>query len=113
MSKILINILGTEYRVKYQEQEDNPKFDEVDGYIDNATKEIYIMIQKSDKNSVSNTSYHQDCVLKHEIIHAFLYESGLDTQTNGCDSWATNEEMVDWFAIQFDKIQQVFKQLNI
>ena len=108
-----INILGTEYKIIYQMQEDNPKFDEVDGYVDNTTKEIYIMIQRSDKSSVKNIKHYQDHILKHEIIHAFLYESGLDAQTHNCDSWATNEEMVDWLAIQFNKIQKVFKELKI
>ena len=35
-------------------------------------------------------------VIRHELVHAFLFESGLSV-----NSWADNEEIVDWIAIQF------------
>lgn len=38
--------------------------------------------------------------MRHELIHAFLGESGLRSDSE----WAENEEMVDYFAIQFEKI---------
>lgn len=50
--------------------------------------------------------------LRHEIIHAFLNESGLTSSSNGVDCWAKNEEMVDWIAIQYPKIKKVFQQLG-
>ena len=40
-------------------------------------------------------------------------ESGLDSNSNSADSWATNEEMVDWFAIQSPKIFKVFNELKL
>ena len=47
-------------------------------------------------------------------MHAFLNESGLQSAANACDgSWARNEEMVDWFAIQSPKIYKVFAELDI
>jgi predicted SprT family Zn-dependent metalloprotease len=50
-------------------------------------------------------------VMRHEIVHAFLYESGLGYSTHipNC-AWAVNEEMVDWIAIQTPKMAKVFKQ---
>ena len=52
--------------------------------------------------------------LRHEIMHAFLNESGLSDSSNRFDSaWAKNEEMVDWFAIQSPKIFKVFVELGI
>ncbi len=47
--------------------------------------------------------------LRHEIVHAFLHESGLSFNANGTDCWAKNEEMVDWFAIQGPKIYKAWK----
>ena len=47
------------------------------------------------------------------IIHAFLLESGLDSNSNSADSWAVNEEMVDWFAIQSPKIFKLFNKLEL
>lgn len=53
-------------------------------------------------------------VLRHEIFHAFLDQSGLRWNTeNSVNGWATNEEMVDWLAIQSPKIFKVFKELKI
>lgn len=56
--------------------------------------------------------------LRHRIIHAFLYESGLcdakfkDSIFN-IKSWTENEKMVDWLAWQFPKIAKVFDELGI
>ena len=43
-------------------------------------------------------------MIRHEIIHAFLYESGMKECSSATQSWVENEEMVDWFAIQIPKI---------
>jgi len=51
-------------------------------------------------------------VLRHEIIHAFLYESGLYGSSLSSDRWALNEEMVDWLAIQFPKILKAFEDVG-
>ena len=52
--------------------------------------------------------------LRHEIVHAFLFESGLSSNTHGIyGAWAENEEMVDWIAIQSPKIFKVFQELEI
>lgn len=50
--------------------------------------------------------------IRHEIIHAYLAESGLSGSANGINCWAMNEEMVDWFAIQFPKILETFEKLD-
>ena len=106
----MINVLGTEYKIKencnidtYSALKDN------EAYTDHTTKEIIISEYSKDDNSVSDLQNHINKVKRHEIIHAFLYESGLDCNTD----WATNEEIVDWFAIQYPKISKIFKKLNI
>lgn len=43
--------------------------------------------------------------LRHEIIHAFFEESGLD-------EYSENEELVQWLAIQFPKLVDTFEQIN-
>ncbi len=53
-------------------------------------------------------SVYKNEVARHEIIHAFLSESGLKS----CSSWATNEEMIDFFAIQFPKIVKVMDKIE-
>ena len=52
--------------------------------------------------------------LRHELIHAFLNESGLSDSSNCYEgAWTKNEEMVDWFAIQSPKIFEVFKEVSV
>ena len=65
---------------------------------------------ESDRNSVENLEEYKKNVLRHEIIHAFLYESGLQNNSACGGAWAQNEEMIDWIAIRFSKIQKAFKE---
>ena len=95
-----IDILGTEYKVMFLGESDDSRLYKKDGYIDTSTKEIVVrddFIETTD--SLRDLESYQEKVLRHEIIHAFLHESGL---SGNCD-WAT-EECVDWFAIQYGKI---------
>lgn len=48
--------------------------------------------------------------LRHEITHAFLFESGLEDNSNEADAWARNEEMVDWIAFQGPKIYAAWQE---
>lgn len=53
------------------------------------------------------------CTLRHEVVHAFLNESGLQWNSFAPEkAWAKNEEMVDWFAIQAPKIFKVYQELG-
>ena len=54
-----------------------------------------------------------ESTVRHEIIHAYLMESGLNSSANSVDCWARNEEMVDWFAIQFPKLLKTFRELGV
>ena len=95
-----IDILGTEYKVMFLGESDDSRLYGKDGYVDTSTKEIVVrddFIETTD--SLRDLQSYQEKVLRHEIIHAFLHESGL---SGNCD-WAT-EECVDWFAIQYEKI---------
>ena len=51
-------------------------------------------------------------VLRHEIIHSYLEESGLAASSNMSSAWAHNEEMVDWLAIQSPKIFVTFQEVG-
>ena len=52
--------------------------------------------------------------LRHEIIHAFLNESGLRYDAKeSFGPWTQNEEMIDWFAIQSPKIFKVYEELKL
>ena len=107
-----INILGTDYLVKELPEGEDRRLEECTGYCDQYTKTIVVNnceTLKDDVMAVGNIEEFKKRVLRHEIIHAFLCESGLQT----CSEWAENEEMVDWFATQFSKIEKVFQEIGL
>ena len=84
-----------------------------DGYHAGFTKEIVIKERELYKGMCGDDGDKeiQWNVLKHEIIHAFLYESGLDSNSfSYSGAWAVNEEMVDWLALQWEKIDYVMSE---
>lgn len=102
-----INILGTEYTIEEKELQDQ----EIDGFCDNTLK--LIVIRSDNANKVGDFIFLQKKVLRHEIIHAFLYESGLQCNWQHFEQFGQDETTVDWFAIQSPKIFKVFQELNI
>lgn len=105
-----INILGTDYKVEYLTKEQDEKLKECDGYCDDTIKEcvIYDCLKPDPMSKADLIKYRDKCV-RHELIHAFLFESGL-----ACNSaWADNEEMVDWIAYQFPKMLKAFQDAKV
>lgn len=116
MQDFKVNILGSEWSVKFGNEEEYPNLAEMDGYTDPSTREIVVDDMKASQGQIgakADLKSYQKQVVRHEIIHAFLLESGLDSNSNSADSWAVNEEMVDWFAIQSPKIFKVFNKLEL
>lgn len=110
-----INVLGTNYKIFFKNEQQEERLEVNWGFCDFHTKEIYVRddIDKESKDSCKNLIDFKNKVLRHEILHAFLYESGLRENSDKAPSWAENEEMVDWFAIQIPKIVKIYKELNI
>lgn len=116
MQDFKVNILGSEWNVKFGNEEEYPNLKEMDGYTDSSTKKIIVDDMKASQGQIgakSDLGSYQKQVVRHEIFHAFLSESGLESCSNKTESWATNEEMVDWFAIQSPKIFKVFNELEL
>lgn len=116
MQDFKVNILGSEWSVKFGNEEVYPNLTNVDGYTDLSIREIVVDDMKALQGQIgakADLESYQKQVVRHEIIHAFLLESGLDSNSNSADSWAVNEEMVDWFAIQSPKIFKVFNEYNL
>ena len=106
-----VNILGSEYTIKYDvPYEQMPEGS--DGIMDYSIKTIKIAELVQEKDSVRDLQLYMKQVVRHEIIHAFLYESGLWSNSNSSDCWALNEEMVDWFAKQFPKLAAAFREVD-
>ena len=99
-----VNILGTTYTMYLETTtEEEPRLKRMDGFLDFSTKEIYIQKFEPDEDSIKDLKSYEKQVIRHEIIHGYVFESGLKGNSLGVDAWANNEEMTDFFAIQFPK----------
>lgn len=105
-----IKILGTDYKLILKNENEDPAFKECGGYRDAFAKEIVVADYKPNGDPMETKSLPEVIRLntRHEIIHAFLGESGLLKNTE--NDWASNEEMVDWIAIQGPKIYAAWKE---
>ena len=109
---VVVDILGTEYSIHKQSAKENSKLEDNNGICEQYSKKIILNTleeEKQDVMCVENVEEFEKKVLRHEIIHAYLGESGLRSSSE----WAENEEMVDWFAIQLPKIFKTFKELDV
>lgn len=114
-----VNILGNEYKIevhKWGEDELLKNYSR-SGYT--CDSEPTIVIADFDDTEIFEFHSEKDKdlytkkILRHEIIHAFLTNSGLDSCSFKSNSaWAENEEMVDWIAIQFPKMQKAFEEVG-
>lgn len=114
-----VNILGTEYTIETHKISEDKFLEDnhLAGYCAEETKRIVIADMSEEKYfdlDENEQKIYRKKTLRHEIIHAFLNESGLsdDASTPAC-AWAKHEEMVDWIAIQFPKIAAVYQELEI
>ena len=103
-----VNVLGTVYEIKYV-----PSLDGRGGETDFYTKIIRISEQEDvpAEYKTDNLKEMQRHVLRHELIHAFLFESGMDQSSAAHEAWAVNEEMIDWMAIQMPKIMAAYERV--
>lgn len=105
-----VNILGTEYIIEFSSPADNEMLRQRNGYCDKTTKKIVIDADSSGSD-LGNYSVFLKKLLRHEIIHAFFDESGL-AENYEHPEIGVEETMVDWIAIQFPKMLEVFQQAD-
>lgn len=108
MEMTRINVLGTEYTLKVCSEDEEPRLSGCDGLCDETVKELLVESYSKDQGDPTckaNLLIQTNKVKRHEIIHAFLFESGLAENSE----WAQIEEMVDFFAIQSPKLFEAFK----
>lgn len=106
----VVTVLGVPYAIHEGTTVDFPALKDCDGYCDTSTKEIVVSDMSESAgfpDAKGDLARYQRKVIRHELVHAFLFESGLSV-----NSWADNEEIVDWIAIQFPKLQAGFNAVN-
>ena len=108
MMSVEVDILGSTYSIIKSDKVNDGKLESLAGYCDSSVNQIVINTFKPDTMSIADLDHFEKEVVRHEVIHAFLNESGL-----GDNSWGCNEEVVDWIALQFPKIMKVFNELDV
>ena len=103
-----IYILGNEWTIKKQPESENTLLKDYSGYCDWTVHEIVLDSEMT--GNLSNMDAYEKKVLRHEIVHAFLLECGLDECSGEIEAWARNEEMVDWFARMGEQIYRVWQE---
>ena len=106
-----VHILGTEYTIKEQSESENELLKGCDGYCDWTTR--VIVVEREMVGNLEDMEAYIRKVLRHEIVHAFLLESGLHECSGETESWASNETMVDWIARQGEKIYAAWREAGV
>ena len=105
-----MTILGAEWLIEYKTVETDENLKESDGYCDKTTRRIVIDGDIVKSSNLGKPEKYLNKVLRHEIVHAFLFESGLAESSVWNDPHA--EQLVDWIAYQGMKICECWKQAN-
>ena len=109
MIKQALNILGTEYTLCIASQQEEPALEKVDGFCDHTSKRLVVIAEDREAAPAAFDDFtaYQRKVMRHEIIHAFLNESGL--RENWEHRVGHDETYVDWIAVQFPKLARIFE----
>jgi hypothetical protein len=105
-----IDILGTKYTVQVLPKTEDKFLEQVDGYCDKTSKKIVVKA-KDETCELEDFEIYKKTCLRHEIIHAFLFESGLHENFKH-EPWGHDETVVDWIAVQFPKLLKAFKAVD-
>lgn len=98
-----IDILGSEWTIQILTPEEDPRLN-TSGYVDRSGRLIVVQDVAADCTLEKPEKILFE-VIRHEIIHAFMFESGLGDNVEHRDL-GQEETWVDWFAIQFHKIEK-------
>ena len=102
-----IDVLGTKYTITVTTTEKDNFLINCDGYCDKTSKKIVVK-DKTPDCEIDDYAVYLKKIKRHEIIHAFLFESGLHENFKH-DEWGHDETTIDWIAVQFPKLLEAFK----
>lgn len=105
-----VDILGTEYTIQERSKSEDKYLANCDGYCGKTTHQI-VICALGDDCELADFDVYRKKVIRHEIIHAFLFESGLHENWKH-DTYGHDESYVDWIAAQFPKLLKAFKDAD-
>lgn len=111
VKEMQINILGSQWRVVSRNEKEDERLKGSSGLTDSSCRTIVLTDASPSEYTIANPCSDLQRTLRHDIIHAFMFESGLWCNSISTENWSMNEEMVDWFAIQLPKIHECCTQV--
>lgn len=105
-----INILGSVWTIEERCEANDPRLEGCDGYTDWTIR--LIAVEREMQGNLSNMEAYIRKVKRHEIVHAYILESGLDECSCPVDAWGQNEEMIDWIARMGPKIYNTWVEAD-
>ena len=106
-----VSILGMPWEISYRSEDADERLKSCDGYCDWTMR--LIVVKEEMTGTLGDMTRYKMKVARHEIIHAFLLESGLAESSAPCEAWAHNEEMVDWLARMGPRIYAAWEQAEV
>ena len=112
-----IAVMGTDFDITYTTEEDDPTIKGKSGVCYSLLHKIkidqWIYLDDAD-GSVSETEKASKllsllAILRHEVMHAFFFQSGLDTQC----SFAVGEMLIDWLSLKMPEIVDVMNENHL
>lgn len=96
-----ISILGVDYDFGFGKLKDDR-----DGEINRYTKEITIRpLNEFEGDGAQEQTYLQNHTIRHEIVHAYLDESGLR-------AYSDDETLVDWIATMIERMYETMAEVR-
>ena len=110
-TKTIINILGTKWTLEIVRQEDDKYLKTADGYADKTLRKIVVCGFPPDDSELGDWEPYVKKCIRHEIIHAYLFESGLHENFQHPEA-GHDETYVDWVSVQFPKLMKTFQEVG-
>lgn len=109
---ISVCILGAVYTLHIWPETADPRFEELNcsGFCDQTTRELFVsnLVSSNKKPTVADVRYTIRHAIKHEMVHAFMFESGLGEDWVHAEC-GQEETTVDWIARQLEKIHDTYE----
>lgn len=101
-----VSVLGVDYNISVDNVKNDTSLKKLNGYCDNSISKIVIRddLMTPDEDTCEDMSVFAHKIVRHELIHAFMDESGV----TGCD-WKHDESLVDWLAVMMPKMVTCMK----
>lgn len=100
-----IIILGEEWTIEERTISEDKGLSDCDGYCDKTVR-LIVVGKKADDSNLADFEVYRKKVMRHEIVHAFLFESGL--HENFTPQAGHDETTIDWIAVQYPKLKRAF-----